>query len=197
MWSLLGDPSRTAAAIAKTTTDSAATPSTIVTVYERYRMVATYTLPETGSRQHHAYSSGIVEATMTWGGESFDHVTLKPGPANVMPGVIVPGFQPPAIWDFMVAAKVQDAFERCTVTGTPGPACPTGGLLDSPDTNQSTLNGNVLAAAEVSFNGETGLYTVIGTYSLTSAAGTPVNGVYNATLYFSGADLTILSVTGR
>jgi hypothetical protein len=197
VWTLIGDPSRTAAAIATTTTNAAGEPSTLVTVYGRFRMVATYTLPATGGLQYHAYSSGIVEATMVWGGQSFERVTLKPGPANVMPGVVVPGFQPPGIWDFMVSAKVQSAFERCTATGPSGATCPPGGFLNSPDTNQSTLNGNVVEAAEVSFSGETGLYTVIGTYSLTSASGAAVNGVYNATLYFNGSDLTILSITNR
>jgi hypothetical protein len=196
-WSLLGDPSRTAAAIATTTQNAAGELSTVVTVYERFRMVVTYTLPTTGSQTYRAYSSGIVEATMEWGGASFERVVLKAGPANVMPGVVVPGFQPPDVWDFMVAAKVQAAFERCTATGTTRPSCPPGGLLDSPDTNQSTLNGNVLEAAEVSFNQVTGLYTVKGTYSLTSASGAPVTGVYDATLFFNYADLQLLSITGR
>jgi hypothetical protein len=54
-----------------------------------------------------------------------------------------------------------------------------------------------VSAAEVSFNGETGLYKVVGLYSLTPPSGTVVNGGYAALIYWDGAGLTILSVTGR
>jgi len=198
-WRILGDPATTAAAVATTTTNAAGEPSTLVTVYDRFRMVATYTRPETGDRQYTAYSSGIAEATMIWNGTFFDHVTMKTGSVegHVMPGVVVPTFSRPPLWDAMVAMKVQGAFERCTASGPPDASCPAGGLLDSPTTNESTLNGNVVSAAEVSFDGTTGLYTVTGTYSLTPPSGTAVNGVYTATFFWDNPYLTILSVTGR
>jgi hypothetical protein len=198
-WGILGDPSKTAAAVAKTTIDAVGEPSTLVTVYERFRMVATYTLPETGTKQYTAYSSGIAEVTMTWNGSGFDHVTMTPGSVegHVMPGVTVPTFSRPPIWDFMVAMKVMDAFDRCTASGSPDATCPPGGLLDSPSTNQSELFDDVVSAAEVSFDGETGLYRVTGPYSLTPPSGAPVNGIYTATLFFDGSNLTLLSVTGH
>jgi hypothetical protein len=198
-WTLLGDPSKTSAAVATTTKNAAGDSSTSVTVYERFAMVASYTLPTTGDKQYLAYSSGIAKATMTWNGTGFDNATLKTGSVDgdVMPGVTVPLFAKPGFWDFVVSWRVQQAFDRCTATGAPDASCPAGGLLDSPSTNQSTLDGDVVSAAEVSFDGETGLYTVTGTYSLTPPAGAPVNGIYTATLFANGSNLSILSVTGH
>jgi hypothetical protein len=198
-WSLLGYPANTAAVVATPTTNAAGATSTLVTVYQRFRMVATYTLPETGTKRYLAYSSGIAESTMTWSGSGFANGTMKTGSVegHVMPGVVVPNFSRPGIWDFMVAMKVQDEFDRCTASGSPDATCPPGGLLDSPSTNQSTLSGNIVSAAEVWFDGATGLYNVSGTYSLTPPSGAPVDGVYTATLFFDGAHLTILNIAGR
>jgi hypothetical protein len=197
-WRLLSDPSRTSAAVARTTKDASGQQSTLVTVYERFRMVATYTLPDTGTQQYLAYSSGIAEGTMTWTGEAFGNVQLTPGSVvgHVMPGVTVPNFSRPNLWDFQVAYKVQRAFEHCTATGTPDSRCPAGGLLDAPSTNQSTLDGDVLPGSEVSFDGETGLYRVKGPYSLTPPSGPSVTGTFTATIFNDGSSLTILTVTG-
>ena len=196
-WRLLSDPARTAAVVAKTTKDANGDPSTLVTVYERFRMVATYTLADTGTTQHLAYSSGIAQATMSWNGTAFQDVRLTTGSVagHVMPGVTVPTFSRPNIWDFQVSYAVQRAFERCTANGTLD-RCPAGGLLDAPTTNQSTLNGDILSSAEVSFDGASGLYQATGPYSLTPPSGPPVDGIFTATLFWDGDSLTILSVTG-
>ena len=198
-WRLLGDPTTTAAAVATTTRNAAGDSSTLVTVYERFRMLATYTLPATGATQYTAYSSGVAQATMAWTGSYFDNITMSTGSVDghVMPGVTVPTFPRAETWDYVVAMKVLQAFDRCTGPADPGASCPPGGLLDSPTTNQSTVNNNVVADAEVSFDSRTGLYTVTGTYSLTPPSGAPVNGIYTATLFYEGSDLTILSITGR
>jgi hypothetical protein len=60
---------------------------------------------------------------MTWSGSTFDHVTMTTGSVagHVMPGVTVPTFPRPALWDAQVAYKVQRAFEHCTAR----PAHPT------------------------------------------------------------------------
>jgi hypothetical protein len=199
-WKLLNDPAQGAAAVAWTTTPAGGgAATTTVTVYERFQMDATYTQAATGARSLLAYSSGIGQATMRWNGKSFEQVTFVTGSVagHLMHGVHVGAFSRPDVWDFMVLSAVESAFEQCTSTGTPAPTCPPGGLLDTPATAQSTLNGDVMSTATLSFDNQVGTYSVTGPYSMTNAAGAPVTGSYLATLFVDNGVVRVLSVTAH
>ena len=192
-WALLNDAPLSAAAVAHTTRAADGTTHTIVTVYERFQMEVMYTAD---GNQKIGYSSGVSQATMTWNGSAFDHVTFTDGSVagHVEHGVVVPGLVRPAgAVDVAVLGALHDTFVACTAPSSNGD-CPPGGVLDTPTAAQSTLVGDPTDGATVRFDPRTGLLVVTGTYSMTTSAGTTVSGTYTASMFFDNLALRTLSV---
>jgi hypothetical protein len=199
-WTLLNVPEDGAAVIAKTqhANPSKHIPlSTTVTVYEAFQMSATYTEAD-GTGPYLAYSGGVGVATMTWNGTSFANVTFSPGSvAGQLPvGVIAPTIpQPTNVDNGAVLGALQAGFAACTTTppvaGDPVASCP------QPVTAGATWTsvGNPTDNAVVAYDAKTGLYTVTGTYAMTSDQGTSVTGPYTATLFFDNFQVRVLSIS--
>jgi hypothetical protein len=192
-WALLNDAPLSAAAVAHTTRAADGTTHTIVTVYERFQMEVMYTAD---GNQKLGYSSGVAQATMTFNGSSFDHVTFTDGSVagHVERGVSVPGLVRPAgAVDVAVLGALHDVFVACTAPSSGGD-CPPGGVLDTPTAAQSTLTSDPTSGATVRFDPRTGLLVVTGTYSMVTSTGSPVTGSYTASLFFDNLALRTLSV---
>jgi hypothetical protein len=199
-WTLLNVPEEGAAVIAKTQHGNPRKhipPTTTVTVYEAFQMSATYTEAD-GTGPYVAYSGGIGVATMTWNGTSFDNVTFSPGSvAGQLPvGVIAPTIpQPLNVDNSMVFDALQAGFAACTTTppaaGDPVATCP------QPTTVGATWTsvGDPTDGAVVSYDSTTGLYTVTGTYAMTSDQGASVTGPYTATLFSDNFRVWVLSIS--
>jgi hypothetical protein len=192
-WALLNDAPLSAAAVAHTTRAADGTTHTIVTVYERFQTDVTYTAD---GNQELGYSSGVAQATMTWNGSTFDHVTFTDGSVagHVERGVSVPGLVRPAgAVDVAVLGALHDVFVACTAPSSGGD-CPPGGVLDNPTAAQSTLVGDPTDGAVVRFDSRTGLLVVTGTYSMTTSTGSTISGSYTASVFFDYLVLRTLSV---
>jgi hypothetical protein len=200
-WTLLNDPHAGAAVVAKTTPGNPArhiAPHTSVTVYEAFQMVATYTAAD-GSGPYRAYSAGIGAATMTWDGSEFINVSYGRGSVagQLLPGVKPPTLPRPAnVNDSAVLGAVHDGFTACTASTTaPGP------VLTCPQTTapgeQWTLTGDPTPGATLAYDLTQGLFTVTGTYAMTSNLGNSAGGGYMATLFYDGSQLQVLSITAN
>ena len=198
VWTLLNQPYDGAVVVAKTAPGFPALhipPSTSVTVYEAFQMEATYNELD-GSGPYIAYSSGIGAATMTWNGTTFVDVSFSPGSVagHLLPGVKPPTLPRPAnVTDGVVSSAVQAAFNACTASTPavgPAPSCPQPTVAG----DQWTLSGDPLLGAVVSFSPQQGLFTVTGTYTMTSSEGESAGGPYTATLFFDGQQLQLLSL---
>ena len=197
-WAVENSPFDGAVVIAKTTPGNPArhiAPTTAVTVYEAYEMVATYTAAD-GST-HFAYSGGIGAATMSWNGTTFVNVNFGPGSVagHLLPGVKAPTHPRPGAADNpRVLAAVQTAFTACTATTPPtGPtaACPQSTAAGE----QWTVTGDPAQGATVAYDSASGLYTVTGTFAMTSNLGNSTGGPYTATLFFDGTQLQVVRIT--
>jgi len=193
---------------------------TAVTVYGRFQMVASYTLTDSsgGTTTRLAYSAGIAQATMTWAGTSFENVAYTSGPVRQLPvGVTVPSFtQPSSVTGAALNAAVAAGFQACatSVPAADGPGVPNCPQTVSPPagaTNASwSLDADPLQGATTGFDASQGLFTVTGTYTMTlsylpqntdgTVATDPetvsVTGTYTASLYFDGAHVELLGISG-
>jgi hypothetical protein len=200
-WTLLNVPEDGAAVIAKTQPGNPRihlAPTTTVTVYEAFQMSATYT--EVGATDPHlAYSGGIGVATMKWNGSSFDSVSFSPGSvAGKLPvGVIAPTIpQLPNVDNGMIVEALQAGFAACTTApapvGDPVAGCPQPTTVGA----NWTLVGDPTASAVVSYDSQSGLYTVTGSYAMTSDQGATASGPYTATLFFDNFRVWVLGING-
>ena len=200
-WTLLNVPEQGAAVIAKTKPGNPRkhlAPSTTITVYEAFQMSATYT-EVGGTGPYLAYSGGIGVATMKWNGSSFEDVTFSPGSvAGELPvGVIAPTIpQLPNVDNGIVLEALRAGFAACTTTppvaGDPVASCP------QPATAGAvwTSVGNPIDNALVTYDSKTGLFTVTGSYAMTSDQGATASGPYKATLFFDNFRVWVLSISG-
>jgi hypothetical protein len=199
-WTLLNVPEEGAAVLAKTQHANPRKhirPTTTVTVYEAFQMSATYTEAD-GTGPYLAYSGGIGVATMSWNGTSFDNVTFGPGSvAGQLPvGVVAPTIpQPTNVDNNAVLDAVQAGFAACTTTppvaGDPVASCPQPATVGA----TWTAVGDPTTNAVVSYDSNTGLYTVTGTYAMTSDQGASVTGPYTATLFFDNFQVRVVSIS--
>lgn len=197
-WTLWNNPFAGAAVVAKTTPGDPAKhtgPTTKITVYVAFQMSATYTETD-GSGPYRSYSAGIGAATMTWDGSSFVDATFSPGSVagHLLPGVKAPSIPRTAnTGDGVVRSAVQSGLNACVAAAAaPDP------VLICPQTTavgeQWTLSGDPTLGATVAYDPTDGLFTVTGTYAMTSNLGNASSGPYTATLFFDGTQLQVLSI---
>jgi hypothetical protein len=196
-WSILNQPYDGAVVIAKTTPGNPArhiAPTTAVTVYEAFQMVATYVAND--GLTHYAYSSGIGAATMTWNGSSFVNVSFGSGSVagHLLPGVKAPTIPHPNIDDAHVLGAVQSGFMTCTAPASstdPVPTCPQVTAAGE----QWTVTADPAQGATVTYDPSSGSFTVTGTYAMTSNLGNTSSGPYTAKLFFDGVQTRVISIT--
>jgi len=194
-WTILNQPYDGAVVLAKTTPGNPArhiAPTTAVTVYEAFQMVATYATNEGLTR--YAYSSGIGAATMTWNGSAFVNVSFGPGSVagQLLPGVKPPTLPRPKVDDAHVLGAVQSSFIACTGSPTSDPAatCP----QTTAAGEQWTLTGDPVQGATIAYDTTTGLFTVSGTYAMSSSLGNAASGPYTATVFYDGLQSHVVSI---
>jgi hypothetical protein len=196
VWSILNQPLNGAVVVARTTPGNPArhiAPTTVVTVYEAFEMDATYVTNEGLTR--YAYSSGIGAATMRWNGSAFVNVSFGPGSVagHLLPGLKPPTLPHPSLDNAQVLGAVSTAFQGCAVPpqGTdPTPTCPQASAAGE----QWTIPTDPSLGATVTYDPATGLYTVTGTYSMSSNLGNTAAGPYTATLFYDGVQPQVLSI---
>ena len=184
-WTLLNQPLEGAAVVPRPADDGNGKNTQVgaeISVFALFQMYATYTV--SGDTQlHYAYSSGVAEARMTWSGSAVQNVSFVSGSvAGQLPaGVQMPSFARPAdVPDIVVLVALQTSLQAwATAAG-------------------GTLVGDPLAGAVVAFDPARGTFTVTGTYTTTTGDSSvpPVTGQYNASLFFDGQSVLVLSISG-
>jgi hypothetical protein len=199
-WSIFNQPYDGAAVIAKTTPGNPArgiAPKTAVTVYEAFQMAATYTAADGAT--HYAYSGGIGAATMTWNGSMFVNASFGPGSVagQLLPGVKAPTLPRPTNFDnTAVLGALSNGFAACTAITPaegPTPTCP----QTSAAGEQWTVTGDPAQGAVVAYDSTRGLFTVTGTYAMTSNLGNTTGGAYTATLFFDATQLQVVGIAAN
>jgi len=173
-WTLT-QPLTSAVAFYTAATYYSSTPT--VEVYGRYAMTVAYDEQGQAIRPVGDFTGGVANATMTWGGSSFENVHFigtVTGPQLPDGSTVAPFTRPNPPTDAQVLAAVATAMHEClTIAFKPTnpdiPNCPQTGNTDDNATSAVWSNANgtdPMVGALVSFDPNTSAFTVSGEYDM-------------------------------